>query len=542
MYRKYEFNLTEEVFAANLDDDKVAYYYLDQPFTYGELIQLVQDFNSCLLSLGVEPGDRLILSMNDSPTLVAIFLAACARGAIPICVNPKLREKNFNHILHDSGAVLVVCEPEYQAIVSATLRNAGLSAKVHLLINDSYDKLFKVEASALLLSGYLGVGEDIRFNRAPPDSPAFWQYTSGTTGVPKATKHHGLAMVESNRLFAVGTLGIGSSNIIYSVPKMSFGYGLGNSLFFTLLNHATALLDPYWPSPERVVANIQRIRPNVLFGVPAIFSSLIEHGEEIVGAMGQEAIFCSAGSPLPGSVFNKWKHRYQAVICDGIGATEVGHIFLNNRRGDAKAGVTGKPVEGYAVKVVKQDGQEAGLDEQGVLYVRGPSLALGYFNDSVRTRERFVDGWYRTGDLFTKDKEGYYRFQGREDDVFKVNGQWVAPLEIESFLLCNCAFLKEAVLVPILDSKEMTVPFLFLVKRENTLSESEASGQIMAYLKEAFEPYKLPVRIVFQIEIPKNENGKVVRSALGRDISCKSKGNSLSKATSQPKEREMSIS
>ena len=502
-----DLNLSEYAWRAVKSRARPALCFRDRTLSYAELFGLSAKLADALLDWGVGARQRVLLPLSDTPAMVAAFLGCLTMGAVPVPLNPKLSRETLRYIVRDSGAAAVICEPEHWA---ASLEVVDGERERPLLIVQDLYATAAPEHARLSLRQALAMPGRAAFVGVPEDEAAFWQYTSGTTGEPKAVKHHARAMIESNELYARGVLSIGQGDRLYSTAKMFFGYGLGNSLFFGLLNQALALLDDRWPSPAQVIENVRRFKPSVLFSVPALYQPLREYGAELAALMGPSARYCSAGSQLPASLFADFRDRFGIELLDGIGATEMGHIFMSNRQGHARPGSTGTPVGGYRVELRDAAGERISDGRQGVLWVAGPSMSLGYHDRPDSTQERFRDGWYRTGDVFIPDGHGGYTYLGREDDLFKVNGQWVAPAQIEQFVLGTFSAIKEAALVPYETSEGLLRPMLFVVATDD--------GTLLSTLTDAlareFEPYKRPTGYRVVSALPKNDNGKLLRRAL----------------------------
>lgn len=508
-------NLTEQLLTRIKSPQKPAYLFKGREVSYEQMTCQIAHIATGLSELGFKKRDRLLLLLNDSPAFVSAFLGAVWIGVIPVPVNPRLRKPSLQHIISDSDARGIVCEMDNWQTIQETLSETE-KTEILPILQDIYPAS-PANASIHLysLAATLHTNKQVPFVSIGSPEAAFWQYTSGTTGLPKAVRHSSTGILQNAKLYAEGVLGLSDYDRIYSTAKMFFGYGLGNSLFFNLAHNATALLDDQW-DPGRIVDNVEVLRPTMFFSVPAIYNLFVDTGDRLVEGIEQGARYCSAGSPLPASLFNAWRYRYDVEILDGIGATEVGHIFLSNRPGHTRSGTTGVPVRGYEVELRNNDkGEIVDSRGRGVLYVRGPSVGLGYHNDPARSAERFADGWYRTGDVFIRDETGFYEFVGREDDLFKVNGRWVAPHQIESFVLSNFGHVKETALIPRKTSDGLLEPVLFLAidQRDRTPA---AVCEVNRYLCEAFETYKLPRAYYFIDTLPKNDNGKPMRERLVR--------------------------
>jgi anthranilate-CoA ligase len=465
--------------------------------------------------------------MLDTPAFPAVFLACIAIGAIPVPLNPKTSTEGLQYILNDSRARFAVIEADnYDTQITALLDSPYIEQKGIFVQNLYHHKSYVSNQSfqnrgikQLINSDSDTLSDFGGYCYKKPHSTAFWQYTSGTTGPPKAIKHTQTGMLKNSELFARRTLGIRNSDKIYSIPKMFFGYGLGNTLFFPMALGAQSLIDSAWPTPKRVLENIKAYQPTIFFGVPAIYSTLLDESldithEELVSVR----IWFSAGSPLPERLYHDWKERFGGTILDGIGATEVGHVFLTNTPAKNRAGSTGYPVDGYEVRLISETGTEVENAEQGALLVKGPSLSSGYWETPETNRKKFHNDWYQTGDIFVRSEDGAYSFIGREDDLFKVNGRWVIPMEIENMVQENFAEVKEAVLVGCDTGLGLIDPFLFVCSDLDAHEKHELSENILRFLSHSVDSYKKPRQCIVLKELPRNDNGKLLRSHLSTSI------------------------
>lgn len=515
-----DFNLAEYLLHNNLDDDSVMFHYGDRDIVRSELVSIIETFRGHLGEIGVTESDRVLLLLYDTPAFIASFLACMYLGAIPVPLNPRSSIESVSHVMNDSRARFAIVEADAVATLVPALSESPFMQTNGIIVQDYYHHELPTtnhnDSNGHSIAAWLEHATKYKHGKAclkKPHSIAFWQYSSGTTGLPKAVQHTQRGMLENTGLFARETLKITEKDKIYSIPKMFFGYGLGNSFFFPLLASAQALIDSQWPSPERVISNLRSYKPTVFFGVPAMYNALLDDKwglmkEEVSGVR----LWFSAGTPLPEQIYNRWKERFGADILDGIGATEVGHVFLTNTPEQSAPGSTGYPVPGYDVRLLTENGQEAATGEQGVLLVKGPSLSPGYWENPSLNQIKFKDGWYRTGDVFVRGENGDYRCQGREDDLFKVKGRWVVPLEVESTVHRHFPQVKEAVLVGRTDNNGMTVPVLFICSEAT--DPDNLINDIDDFLKEQIESYKQPSDCYVVKELPRNDNGKLLRSKL----------------------------
>ena len=519
-----EFNLSEYLLNETGEKDKQLLYFNGGSLSKLEVEQKVKVMAASFLKKGMSKDERVLLLLNDSPEFISCFLAVMALGAIPVPLSPKLKSHNIDHILSDSGAKYIIMEVDNDCVNNdLSIENINQIASGFVLINDmreievdkyvGFDIREDVPISGLsnFLNDFDNSVESFQYANKQASDIAFWQYSSGTTGLPKAVQHNQVGMLYNTECFCKETLGIGSEDKIYSVPKMFFGYGLGNSLFFPFITNASVFIDSEWPNPQRITENLKFFQPTVFFGVPAVYNMLLKSDFPDFSDI---RICFSAGATLPGSIYKKWMDKYEKPILDGIGATEVGHVFITNSLGRNKENCTGYLVQEYDAKILDQNEREVPVGEQGTLWVKGPSVSPGYWGRSELNTTKFKDGWYRTGDVFVKNYDESFFYCGREDDVFKVNGRWVVPSEIEN--LVNEAFLEiaESALVGRELDDSVVEPVLFIAHKINEMEKDALLKEIREYLKQTVESFKMPKDIIILDEFPRNSNGKLLKYKL----------------------------
>lgn len=493
-------NLSRYLLDAHPDSDRVAYFYGEKQISLGELRRMVAALASRLQTV-LAPGERAVFALNDSPLQIAAFLACIAVGAVPAVANPRLPTEQIKELVDTCDARLLAIENDRTAESAHFLEGNG---RLRLAVPFSDPALASLDD--WIASGDSEWRDYVSF---AGDQPSYLQFTSGSTGKAKAVVHTFNNTIAICQLFAAEHLHIGPSDVIYAVPKIFFGYGMGGSLFFPLYTGAAAVLDSSWPTPDCVRRNLVRFRPTVFFAVPAMYRAFRADAELVVGSV---RLAVSAGSSLPAVEFLYWRER-GVEICDGIGATELCHIFLANRPGQARPGCTGKPLQGIECRLVDEQGKVVtDVDDVGILLVKGPMLAKGYWGQEAATAERFVDGWYRTGDLFSIDADGFYSHHGREDDLFKVNGRWVTPLPVEKAVCEAFPAVAEAVLVPSTREHDALPPTLFVTAADST---AESVGSLIeGWLEERFPSHIRPRKVISIEGMPRNHSGKLMRSAL----------------------------
>lgn len=511
-------SLLDHVFFDGMDEDKAAYNFQNKNLSYGNIFLNVRRFSQAMKELELKKNDRVLLFLNDTPAFVYCFLAAVQVGAIPIPLNPKSKSLYLEHYMVDSSASLIVCEKENRQFIYEAAVNVGLNVPVIIqdiflnrdVVNGS-DTVFGVEN--ILLSQFDSLPE-YKSCDFSSDKVVFFQYTSGTTGLPKAVIHTLDGVLHSNEVYAKGVLNINKNSFLYSTAKLFFGYGLGNSLLFNLLNGATALLDERWPNEMHILNNMRKSPITHFFSVPKIYSDLLDNSEEIVGIKDAEKIFISAGAPLPESIFVSWRERFNIEILNGVGATEVGHIFLSNLPGKAKPETSGVLLPGYEAKLISgEDGVIGGLGkERGELYIKGPSVSPGYYNKPEKNLESFSGGWYKTGDVFLKNEFSEYTYIGRNNDIFKLKGRWVVPKNLEDFLIKNFTWLDEVAIVSSNDEEPKLV--MCFVEKTSETTKYCVKKEVYDYVGSVFEGHYCPQEFRRMCKFPRNDNGKLERHKL----------------------------
>jgi benzoate-CoA ligase len=486
----------------------VAYLLDDRNLTYAELQDLVDRTGNALKELGLGPGDRVLMVCHDAPEFLGTFFGAIKLGAIPVPVNTLLRPEEYDHYLGDSGARVAVISWPLLAQTAAALERAKASALEHVLVAGadagpylSFDERI-TRASARLAA-----------HPTHRDDPAFWLYTSGSTGLPKAAVHRQRDMIVCTETYGRHILGLQASDRIYSASKLFFAYGLGNTSYFPLDVGAQGVLVPRPPTPRRVFEAIARHRPTIFCGVPTLYAALLA-SEECRRADASSLRLCiSAGEALPAAIFERWRERFGVEILDGIGTTEILHIFISNRPGQTRPGSSGKPVPGYEVAIVDDDGRPVERGAMGNLRVRGESTMALYWNDPNRTREVLQEGWIATGDRYREDEDGFFWFCGRGDDMLKVGGAWISPVEVEAALLRHPAVL-EAAVAGKEDSDRLTKPKAFVVLKEPSKAGDALYIELLSLVRAQIGAAKLPRWIDFVPSLPKTSNGKIQRFKL----------------------------
>jgi len=464
---------------------------------------MVDRTGNALRALGIEPEQRVALVLPDSPEFVAAFLGAIKIGAIPVTLSTLLTEGDYAYLLADCRARAVVVADGLLSRIGPARRELRELRHVIVAGQTSPGTIALSEITA-------GASDKCEAESTGPDDMCFWQYSSGTTGAPKAVVHLQRSAMAPAELHGRHVVAMRPDDRVFSVAKLFFSYGLNNSLVIPFRHGATSVLFPGRPEPGAVFATIAQERPTVFYGVPSAYAAMLAtDGEHDVSSV---RLFVSAGEALPRPIFERWKARFGAEILDGIGSTEIGYIAISNFAGRARAGTSGEVIPGYEAKVAGADGAPVESGEVGDLMVRGPSTALCYWHKREATKQTFRGQWVFTGDRYSVDAAGYHTYQGRSDDLLKVGGIWVSPLEVETALLEHGA-VRECAVVGREDADGLVKPAAYVVLRNGDPSEGLA-WELRAFVKDRLAPYKYPRWIEFVPELPKTSTGKVQRYKL----------------------------
>ena len=493
--------------------ERVAYRCGDEQATYAGLQRASWRVANGLLALGVEPGDRVLMVVSDELAFPAAFLAALRIGAVPVPVSTMLRAGEVAALAVDSAAAVVV----------ASGRHAGLLPPASPALRAAIVTADDGRPAATLTAGAAGATgpailpyEDLTDDAEVPVTPTaasqagLWLYTSGTTGTPKAAIHRHGDIKAVCDTYARSVLGIGPEDVCYSVPKLFFAFGLGNALFFPLSVGASAIIDPDPPAPARAGELIARHRPTLFFAPPGFCAAMVDAGlpERTLASVRATV---TAGETLPAEVHRRFTGRFGTEMLDGIGSTEALHIFCSNHPGDVRPGWTGRPVAGYQLRLLADDGAEiTAADTSGALWVRGDSVAAGYWQRPELTASTFVDGWLRTGDVYQRSADGYYRFVGRNSDMIKAGGIWVSPAEVEAVLLEHEDVL-EAAVVGGRNAAGLEVTVAFVVPGRGRIVDPVA---LDSHCRARMAAFKRPREIHVVEALPKTATGKIQRFAL----------------------------
>ena len=503
------YNAAADLIGRNLDagrGGKTAFIDAAGAHSYDDVAAKASRFANTLARLGIRPEARVVLVMLDSVDLVACFLGAIKAGVVPVPLNTRLASRDYAYILGDSKAAgLVVSE----ALVETVL---GEAEAPPVVLVDGAD----AQGHGLLSEAIKDASEAHETAATTADDMCFWLYTSGTTGAPKGVVHlHGHLMATAD-LYAIPTLAITESDIVYSAAKIFFAYGLGNSLTFPMAVGATTVLLPGPPDPISVCDILKREKPTLFFGVPTLYAMLLA-SDRLPGTGEHSLRLCvSAGEPLPVDLLRRWRERIGVDILDGIGTTEMLHIFVSNRIGEVTPGATGRAVPGYEVRLINEAGVICGPGEMGVLEISGPTSALMYWGQREKTKDTFRGPWTRTGDNFVIDENGVLTYGGRNDDMLKVGGIYVSPFEVEGALIKHDAVM-EAAVVGHPDRDELIKPKAFVVLNTGAAASPELEQALKDFVRADLASFKYPRWIEFVAELPKTATGKIQRFKLRAD-------------------------
>jgi benzoate-CoA ligase family protein len=483
---------------------RTAIYYQDQKVTYQEVFEKVNRTGNALKELGLDIENRVLLVLPDSPEFAFSFFGAIKIGAVPIPTNPWMGAKDYEYLLNDSRARAIILHesvlPEIEKVWDRTryLKRVivvGKPAGKAL----SYENLID-NASARL--------DAETTNR---DDVAFWGYTSGSTGSPKGAVHLQHDMITISDLFVKPVLGMNETDLCFSASKMFFSYGLGNSLYFPFRFGASTILWPEKPDPEKILQVIEKYRPTFFFSVPTLFARFLRVEKRY--DLSSLRICLSSGEPLPPAIFHQWKDRFGVELLDVVGSTEATHDFLANRPGRAKAGSSGEVTPAFEAKIVDDEGREVPVGEVGNLMVKGDANAPYYWNKHEQTKKMMQGEWLKTGDTYYCDAEGYYWYCGRSDDMLKVGGLWVSPIEIENTLMEHPAVL-EAAVIGGQDADGLLKPKAYVLLKSEFTASVQLQSDLQSHVKSKLAPYKYPRWVEFVDDLPKTVTGKIQRFRL----------------------------
>jgi len=505
------FNFARYLMAKNAANAAKAAYIDDRgPMTYGELDDAARRFAAGLSAIGVRPEERVLLVMLDTRDLPVAFLGCLFAGVVAVPVNTLLPAADYTYMIdHSRARVAIVSEALWPTVQRA---RAGSIIKPLVVI---------AGRTGALPDGALDFAEVMA--HAPcapdacaatgPDEIAFWLYSSGSTGRPKGAVHTHANLHWTAELYGKGVLGLAADDIVFSAAKLFFAYGLGNALTFPLSVGATTVLMAERPTPAAVFARLTQHRPTIFFGVPTLYVALLASPDLPARSAVALRLCVSAGEALPKEIGERFRAHFGCDILDGIGSTEMLHIFISNRPDDVRYGSTGRSVPGYDVELRDESGRPVADGEIGDLFIRGPSAALLYWNNREKSATTFRGEWVKSGDKYVRDAQGYYTYAGRTDDMLRVSGQYVSPIEVESALMAHPAVLECAVIGKS-DHDGLTKTKAFVVVRHDGAAGPALADELRHFVKDRLAPHKYPREIEFIADLPKTATGKIQRFVL----------------------------
>ncbi|MDA1103304.1 MAG: benzoate-CoA ligase family protein [Gemmatimonadetes bacterium] len=473
-------------------------------WSYSQVHDLSGRYSRILLDSGVQPGDRVVIALPDGPDYVGALFGALRMGGVVVMINPQLASDQIRYFFDYTGSVAALVDED---VMTTFTEAADAAAQPGPTLVSVGGPAFEARLS--------DVDPDVITYPCSPDDAAIFLFSGGTTGDPKAVVQTHRSFANTTELYGKGILGMRAEDVTLSVPKLFFGYATGTNLLFPFSVGATAALFPERCTAETLFEKIARFRPTVLVNVPTMVNNLVGHETVDEQDFSSLRLATSAGEALPEELHRRWNEHFGVPLLDGLGTAEMWHIFISNTVDDLRPGTLGKVVPGFEVRACEADGTEVGVGEVGVMWVRGDSLALGYWQDEDKTRLAFRDGWFVSSDMIRIDAEGYVSYGGRADDMLKVSGKWLSPVELENCLLEH-AGVREAVVVGMKTADGLVKPSAFVVLEDGVAASDQLATELQDWAKGRLEPYKYPRSIAFLADLPRTHLGKVDRGGLAR--------------------------
>lgn len=481
----------------------------DEKVTYKELQERTNRAGNVLRRLGLRLEQRVLLALLDSPDFLFCFFGAIKIGAVAVPVNPLLRADDYEYLLNDTRARIAILDEAALSEMQKLSRKQLRYLEEIVVVGNNRTQFYNLGELMNAAS------PELEAELTSKDDAAFWLYSSGSTGPPKGCVHLHHDMVVCSETYAKGILQMNEQDRCYSVARLFFAYGLGNAGYFPLHCGATTVLSPDRPTPSHIFADIERYRPTLFFSVPTNYAALLAHEPENKKEFDLSSIryAISAGESLPAPLFARFKERFGVEILDGWGSTETLQMALSNAPGDIRPGSSGKIIPGYEAKIVNDDGITVPKGEIGQLLVRADSTCIGYWNKHERTKGTFEGSWFRTGDKYHQDEDEFFWYAGRSDDLFKVNGRWLSPAEVESALIAHPA-VREAGVVARIDGAGLMKPAAYVVLQQNFLPSDPLRQELQEWVRDRLGNHKKPYWIEYLPELPKTATGKLQRFKL----------------------------
>ena len=496
-----QFNFAHHVLQLNAGRAaKIAYCDDERTLTYGELAERVRRFAAALTALGLRREERVLLLMHDTIDWPVAFLGCLYAGVVPVAVNTLLTPLDYAYMLVHSRAQAAFVSSALVPALTQAMNDAPHEIK-RVIAASEFSSLIAEQAPAPLAAATMA------------DDIGFWLYSSGSTGKPKGTVHTHANLYWTAELYGKPILGVHEDDVVFSAAKLFFAYGLGNSLTFPLSVGATVVLMAERPTPPAVFKRLIERRPTIFYGVPTLYAAMLASPELPAQTQVQLRIAVSAGEALPKEIGERFNAHFGCEVLDGIGSTEMLHIFLSNRPGHVRYGTTGTPVPGYDIELRDEHGAVVGDDAIGDLYVKGPSAALMYWGSREKSCATFIGGWTKSGDKYVRSSDGYFTYAGRGDDMLRVSGQYVSPFEVETALMQHPTVL-EAAVIGKTDTDGLTKTKAFVVLKATNSASAELEDELKAFVKGKLAPHKYPRFVEFVAELPKTATGKIQRFKL----------------------------
>lgn len=498
------FNLATHLVDRRLSDgdgDRVAIRTASAALTYREVAAMSARLAHVLEAADIRSEERVIIALPDVPAFVGALFGIVRRGAVVVMVNPDLPPETLRYFFEYTRARAAFVDAAHMAAFESAVE--GLATRPQFFV---VDEAFEAQIAAL----------SDRYEPFPShrDDPAIWLFSGGTTGRPKAVVQSHRSYANTTALYGQGVLQLGPDDITLAVPKLYFGYAMGSNLFFPFSVGASCVLFPERSTADEVFAQIRRHRPTVLINVPTLVQQMVTHPDAARQDLSSLRLATSAGEALPAELYERWSTAFHVELLDGLGTAEMWHIFISNRPGAVVPGTLGHVVPGFDVKLCDADGREVPDGDVGVLWVKGQSRALGYWQRMDDTMQAFRGEWYVSGDMLRRNADGAFVYCGRSDDMLKVSGKWLSPGELENCLLRHPS-VREVAVVGVKDGAGLVKPCAFVVSDR---ASTELASELQAFAKEQLEPYKYPREVVFLDVLPRTHLGKVDRHALARRL------------------------